>query len=453
MSDEAALLAAIFAHPEEDTPRLVYADWLDEQGGKANAERAEYIRLECELAQIDEDDISRETSARQKVLSARSNEIEERYRKAWGAALVGRKGPLRGRGCFFHFRRGFPGNAYAPADRLIAEGDTLFSVAPITELDVTDVAPDNLEPLLERPWMANVRHLTLSGTYNDDDPRPDWSELADCPHLCNLNYLWLARGQLPKAGGARIAARNPFPRLRRFMLSENDSDACIAGLFGGPAFGQLEEVYFHKCGMGNAAVKVLARSPGLAGVRKLSLPNQPLSVAAIRSMLAGRYWANLRELTLWACELGDAEARALAKAAPTQLRVLNLSMNSIGPRGIAALAASPILNRLEVLELSDSPIGDRGIESLLGALRSRNLRRLDLGDCGIGPEGAKALAGCPALAGLLHLTLYSNAIGAEGALALADSPHLGNLEFLMPGGVRGKARKRLKAKFGDRVHF
>jgi uncharacterized protein (TIGR02996 family) len=34
-----ALYAAILAHPEEDTPRLMYADWLDEQGGGENAAR------------------------------------------------------------------------------------------------------------------------------------------------------------------------------------------------------------------------------------------------------------------------------------------------------------------------------------------------------------------------------------------------------------------------------
>ena len=41
-TDEAALLKAIVAHPDEDTPRLVYADWLDEAGDHA---RAEFIRL------------------------------------------------------------------------------------------------------------------------------------------------------------------------------------------------------------------------------------------------------------------------------------------------------------------------------------------------------------------------------------------------------------------------
>ena len=32
MSDEKAFLAAIKAHPDDDLPRLVLADWLEEQG-------------------------------------------------------------------------------------------------------------------------------------------------------------------------------------------------------------------------------------------------------------------------------------------------------------------------------------------------------------------------------------------------------------------------------------
>ena len=43
MSDESAFLAAIRATPTDDAPRLVYADWLDEQG---RYEQAEIIRVE-----------------------------------------------------------------------------------------------------------------------------------------------------------------------------------------------------------------------------------------------------------------------------------------------------------------------------------------------------------------------------------------------------------------------
>jgi uncharacterized protein (TIGR02996 family) len=49
MSDEKALLAAIWEHPHEDTPRLLYADWLQENG---QPERAEFIRVGCELARL-----------------------------------------------------------------------------------------------------------------------------------------------------------------------------------------------------------------------------------------------------------------------------------------------------------------------------------------------------------------------------------------------------------------
>ena len=55
MSDEKALLAAIWEHPHEDTPRLMYADWLQEN---AQPERAEFIRLQIELARLGEWDES-----------------------------------------------------------------------------------------------------------------------------------------------------------------------------------------------------------------------------------------------------------------------------------------------------------------------------------------------------------------------------------------------------------
>lgn len=48
MTDREALLAAILANREDDTPRLVFADCLDENG---ESERAEFIRLQVELAQ------------------------------------------------------------------------------------------------------------------------------------------------------------------------------------------------------------------------------------------------------------------------------------------------------------------------------------------------------------------------------------------------------------------
>ena len=49
MTEREALLHAIRLEPDEDTPRLVYADWLDEHGDEADRAHAEQIRVQIEF--------------------------------------------------------------------------------------------------------------------------------------------------------------------------------------------------------------------------------------------------------------------------------------------------------------------------------------------------------------------------------------------------------------------
>jgi len=46
VTERDALLKAVCDHPDDDTPRLVFADWLQEHG---EDERAEFIRLQIQL--------------------------------------------------------------------------------------------------------------------------------------------------------------------------------------------------------------------------------------------------------------------------------------------------------------------------------------------------------------------------------------------------------------------
>ena len=46
MTEQDALLEAVFAAPADDLPRLVYADWLDDHGEAAHAA---FIRAQIEL--------------------------------------------------------------------------------------------------------------------------------------------------------------------------------------------------------------------------------------------------------------------------------------------------------------------------------------------------------------------------------------------------------------------
>jgi uncharacterized protein (TIGR02996 family) len=49
---EAVFLADILARPADDTPRLVFADWRTERDGPGDSLRAEFIRVQCELARL-----------------------------------------------------------------------------------------------------------------------------------------------------------------------------------------------------------------------------------------------------------------------------------------------------------------------------------------------------------------------------------------------------------------
>src|SRR5687768_1025238 len=46
MGEREALLRTVCENPDDDLPRLVFADWLDEHG---EPERAEFIRIQIEL--------------------------------------------------------------------------------------------------------------------------------------------------------------------------------------------------------------------------------------------------------------------------------------------------------------------------------------------------------------------------------------------------------------------
>src|SRR5436309_75427 len=49
-----AFLDAIKDGPDDDTPRLILADWLQENGDEHDHARGEYLRLECWSAQLPE---------------------------------------------------------------------------------------------------------------------------------------------------------------------------------------------------------------------------------------------------------------------------------------------------------------------------------------------------------------------------------------------------------------
>src|SRR5262245_546389 len=101
MDDRRALMAACIANPDEDTPRLALADWLQEHGDNHDQARAEFIRLQIQAAGLPEGDAART------AVEATAKTLEEQHRAVWLAALtaLGWGDELR-----VPFRRGFLGS-------------------------------------------------------------------------------------------------------------------------------------------------------------------------------------------------------------------------------------------------------------------------------------------------------------------------------------------------------
>jgi uncharacterized protein (TIGR02996 family) len=83
-------LQAILDAPDDDTPRLIYADWLIDQGNP----RGEFIHVQCRLARMDSSDPQRPQ------LEQRERDLLRRHQDEW----LGQVRPLVSR---WTFRRGF----------------------------------------------------------------------------------------------------------------------------------------------------------------------------------------------------------------------------------------------------------------------------------------------------------------------------------------------------------
>src|SRR5262245_29279508 len=109
MSERDSLLAAIYADPDDDATRLVFADWLDDHG---EPDRAEYIRLQLRSAGMDENDSGR------KALVRREEVLWDANAEAWNAEVPTWPGVT----VRYPFRRGWPESVECTAAAFLRHG-------------------------------------------------------------------------------------------------------------------------------------------------------------------------------------------------------------------------------------------------------------------------------------------------------------------------------------------
>jgi uncharacterized protein (TIGR02996 family) len=190
VTDEEALLRAVIADPDDDAPRLIYADWLDEHG---QGERAEFIRVQCEAA--------RQWSLRKAIsleLLERAEELQKLYGPVWAASV--NKITTRWR-----FERGFVSWVHCPASTLLMQANNLFRAAPIRYLHIRD-ARRLARQVFRLPQLSNLRSLGLASSAIGDRAV---GHLARCSYLKGLLELDLAFNGIG-IEGARALAVSPY---------------------------------------------------------------------------------------------------------------------------------------------------------------------------------------------------------------------------------------------------
>jgi uncharacterized protein (TIGR02996 family) len=246
MTDD-TFLQAILGAPDDDTHRLVYADWLDENGGEEAQARAALIRAQCEAERLPR-------GKRRWALEREAKDLIK-ANPQWTTPItdagLGKK-PV--------FRRGFLHQLILSATDFVVDGRQLFDLAPTIRSIVFLEAANEVEdlsacPLLGRLAEADLSRMCVCGYCPIEE---DLAALFDSPFTANMARLSIAGDRMDDEGAQALGTSTAFPGLRELDLSDNH--------------------------LGNAGARTLLESPWLRRLERLDLRNNGIGVRAANAL-------------------------------------------------------------------------------------------------------------------------------------------------------------------------
>lgn len=330
MTNEAAFIQTIREHPDDDGPRLVYADWLEEHG---QCEKAEFIRVQIELAAGVAD------PERRRRLYALEESLLSQHARHWarsvGKWIIG-----------WDFHRGLLTGIQIKCNDFVRHGDRLFDQAPIMKVRPNHL-PEDLRALANCRALGRVRDLDLSaGNFG----APELQPILDSPYVKQLRFLDLGTVRIRMEGAVSLFHSPNLQALKVLDLSSTG----------------LQGVWPREC-------------PRLPNLIDLNLASNEIEDRGAIALARSAIVVGLQRLNLSHCRIYAPGAAALARSRRlADLTILDLSANAISDAGAEALANSRLLNGLESLSLRDCDIGWPGAKAIAQSQMLEGLKHLDL---------------------------------------------------------------------------
>lgn len=256
-----AFLDDIIAHPDDDTPRLIYADWLDDNGDPS---RAEFIRLQV--------DRGRGLSSWEST--AREQELLNEHANRWTTSLLGRVHSVE-------FCRGFIEAVHvtaAEAGRFRLELSSLCLAFPLRRLRLDAPTDDFMNHLVDRIATGELHLEQLD--LDLDQPEASWFErLLGLPQAARFRSLLIEHEHASTQWNrllARLDQPGPFTQLTELGIgfgTTNDPiyPEVIEQLIASPYLSRLKKLHIPFSWFGVDGMRLLAHSPIREGLTHLDV--------------------------------------------------------------------------------------------------------------------------------------------------------------------------------------
>jgi uncharacterized protein (TIGR02996 family) len=262
MTHADAFLQHILECPNDDAPRLIYADWLEEQGDAESIARAEFIRVQCALAG------ENVPPHRRTELEWRKRKILEHYNAEWARSI---RRLVR----TWNYHRGFVDDVTLSPRRFLAHAGQLFRRTPIQHLHLWPrfrptppriTKSINMAALADNKYLSNLRSLDLRENLLESQ---DVRALVVSEYLTSLTTLNLSHNRIGDSGIRALAASPLLGRLEYLNLRYNDIGAnglralahALDELVRIPEGLRLQRLELYSPNLSAAAKRVLAESP------------------------------------------------------------------------------------------------------------------------------------------------------------------------------------------------